>query len=215
MCGENIDVSVIVPVNTGSSPRVRGKLRSHPRGRSSHRLIPACAGKTTTILKPLSVRWAHPRVCGENQGWQRFQRSGLGSSPRVRGKPARLRLRLRHAGLIPACAGKTSQQRGPETANLGSSPRVRGKHPHRAREDSRLRLIPACAGKTSVSPGSTLRLAAHPRVCGENFMPKAYDVCHMGSSPRVRGKPRMKQVPLVNAGLIPACAGKTSGNMNG
>ena len=45
-CGENIDVSVIVPVKTGSSPRMRGKPGGADRDRVVARLIPAHAGKT-------------------------------------------------------------------------------------------------------------------------------------------------------------------------
>ena len=49
-------------------------------------------------------------------------------------------------------------------------------------------LIPACAGKTAVLHGPRELLAAHPRVCGENLVPRGRPVPWGGSSPRVRGK---------------------------
>ena len=73
------------------------------------------------------------------------------------------------AGLIPACAGKTTGTQPPEGPRgahprvcgenvqevslvaipAGSSPRVRGKPHPRRRVDLPRRLIPACAGKTA------------------------------------------------------------------
>ena len=77
--------------------------------RTIGRLIPACAGKTLTIcLAPRHLR-AHPRVCGENVHSGGRGGRGLGSSPRVRGKPFRLCEQTFYDGLIPACAGKTER----------------------------------------------------------------------------------------------------------
>ena len=73
----------------------------------------------------------------------------------------------------------------------GSSPRVRGKR--------------CCGYFPSVD------LWAHPRVCGENrFPPDVLRRC-LGSSPRVRGKPSLQFRWNRLGGLIPACAGKTTG----
>ena len=95
-------------------------------------------------------------------------------------------------------------------ASVGSSPRVRGKPS--AWESPKLRsgLIPACAGKTADSLPPRPSLPAHPRVCGENDNPNATSLSGTGSSPRVRGKPRISNTPRGDEGLIPACAGKTS-----
>ena len=73
----------------------------------------------------------------------------------------------------------------------------------------RVRLIPACAGKTRGISGSSLTIAAHPRVCGENFPNLEFMEIQLGSSPRVRGKPPSAEEPVRRVGLIPACAGKT------
>ena len=50
---------------------------------------------------------------------------------------------------------------------------------------------------------------AHPRVCGENCLRMTASYLHLGSSPRVRGKPEVGDRLRVVRGLIPACAGKT------
>ena len=91
----------------------------------------------------------------------------------------------------------------------GSSPRVRGKHRMAVAQAALIRLIPACAGKTE-RPGRTSAAAgAHPRVCGENNIESFLGSVVGGSSPRVRGKPSLRQTCIGMPGLIPACAGKT------
>ena len=74
-----------------------------------------------------------------------------------------------------------------------------------------LRLIPACAGKTRPCGSWRGRRRAHPRVCGENSLAAQDTEPQWGSSPRVRGKPRFGARDEPAWGLIPACAGKTSG----
>ena len=51
---------------------------------------------------------------------------------------------------------------------------------------------------------------AHPRVCGENIVYGWYAFVDRGSSPRVRGKHRLRMVRIRGPRLIPACAGKTT-----
>ena len=91
----------------------------------------------------------------------------------------------------------------------GSSPRVRGKPFGGATTISRQGLIPACAGKTARQPGALPGAPAHPRVCGENSARRRSWNSSTGSSPRVRGKLKHMGGMLWDAGLIPACAGKT------
>ena len=107
VCGENIGRRGVADVQRGSSPRVRGKRGARRGGGVRVGLIPACAGKTPPPGVPASPRAAHPRVCGENLRRWRGARGGLGSSPRVRGKPRVVGVGAPPAGLIPACAGKT------------------------------------------------------------------------------------------------------------
>ena len=196
----------------GSSPRVRGKLDIYLW--LSHRLwlIPACAGKTRRPLNYGSPRSAHPRVCGENGVASGRFEGPDGSSPRVRGKPVIAIVFSFRAGLIPACAGKTAawwraQQDGeahprvcgenktrpaPTPRTLGSSPRVRGKRWRPRPCSCAWGLIPACAGKTFHVQRLRRRVAAHPRVCGENSADFTMRIRDGGSSPRVRGKPRRR-----------------------
>ena len=54
-----------------------------------------------------------------------------------------------------------------------------------------------------------MKRRAHPRVCGENPIPSLIAASVAGSSPRVRGKLAPDSIDPSNAGLIPACAGKT------
>ena len=46
--------------------------------------------------------------------------------------------------------------------------------------------------------------AAHPRVGGENVVPKVKAAAAIGSSPRRRGKPRRESTRPPTRGLIPA-----------
>ena len=46
-------------------------------------------------------------------------------------------------------------------------------------------------------------------MCGENLLRPFHSAPAMGSSPRVRGKPRVPVSDSLSCGLIPACAGKT------
>ena len=113
----------------------------------------------------------------------------VGSSPRVRGKPAHGHAEGFRVGLIPACAGKTLPPRRAAVktkahprvcgenpggvlfalAAAGSSPRVRGKLDPAAIDYALSRLIPACAGKTPLLIWQPRLGRAHPRVCGENY----------------------------------------------
>ena len=106
VCGENQNASWNALDHMGSSPRVRGKhdfVRFMAR-RSG--LIPACAGKTGVGLPRNGVEWAHPRVCGENQG-------GGGAAAPLRAHPR--------------VCGENVHFCLPPFWGLGSSPRVRGK----------------------------------------------------------------------------------------
>ena len=172
---------------------------------------------------------AHPRACGENGRRVVLQLTPAGSSPRVRGKPAR-RVELDClARLIPARAGKTRTRwraraapwahpracgenltgKTAEADVAGSSPRVRGKRHALCPFQRRVRLIPARAGKTRTYSSASRGSAAHPRACGENSRTAPEAAETFGSSPRVRGKPTVPVVRTERTGLIPARAGKT------
>ena len=130
-----------------------------------------------------------------------------GSSPHARGAPVALHAALRHAGIIPACAGSTC--RLPRTSRSGRDhPRMRGEHndelvrtvlvpgssPH-ARGAPRggdtreavSGIIPACAGSTSTNGTTTVRTRDHPRMRGEHLSTPMMVWSARGSSPHARG----------------------------
>ena len=152
-------------------------------------IIPACAGNTFAPTLNRADTRDHPRVCGEHFHNNRNVRTGMGSSPRVRGTR---RLRLPGfflPGIIPACAGNTSTCRRAKNstrdhprvcgehaalnvealAAAGSSPRVRGTLPYFGGWVEHHGIIPACAGNTEPRRTQTTRRRDHPRVCGEHL----------------------------------------------
>ena len=136
----------------GSSPRVRGSLRTAGKHAHVSGIIPAGAGLTRCAFRTGARSWAHPRGCGAHS--TAFSITGMtslrivGSSPRVRGSHADRLEATDDTGIIPAGAGLTSSgytayregrdhprgcgaHRGQLSARLpcrGSSPRVRGSH---------------------------------------------------------------------------------------
>ena len=71
------------------------------------------------------------------------------------------------------------------------------------------RLIPARAGKTGQARLHGVRVSAHPRAGGENWIRCAAIRATAGSSPRGRGKPYLPHRYNTCRRLIPARAGKT------
>ena len=137
-------MSLLIP---GSSPLTRGKRYARDGARVVGGLIPAHAGKTSSVMG-LPVAWrAHPRSRGENSSPGFGLVSDGGSSPLTRGKPLRVAAWFSLMGLIPAHAGKTismvlfslvivahPRSRGENPGHLsgggcvqGSSPLTRGK----------------------------------------------------------------------------------------
>ena len=155
------------PTRRGSSPRVRGTPINAPVVEIHCGIIPACAGNTRAPTALTQSRRDHPRVCGEHPKSSTNACRSSGSSPRVRGTPARPRRRRRDQGIIPACAGNT--------------------RPTSFRKPRRAWIIPACAGNTRGLQSGTLLVQDHPRVCGEHRYVRPACECVPGSSPRVRG----------------------------
>ena len=229
MCGANKDKRNRSATATGSSPRVRGKLRGRAHIVERPRIIPACAGQTTPRPTASATPADHPRVCGANSVAVESASCEFGSSPRVRGKRSSCSVLSLLTRIIPACAGQTSWRSSPmrprpdhprvcganmktdptQAERFGSSPRVRGKLRVGHGRVQRRRIIPACAGQTARLVSPDRRPPDHPRVCGANAMPGTR--CHWvsGSSPRVRGKLTMTMIIGIAFRIIPACAGQT------
>ena len=96
-------------------------------------------------------------------------------------------------------------------SRVGSSPSVRGTHASAARQITGTGIIPACAGNTRVISSRVRPSRDHPRMCGEHTTDDSFNLDHMGSSPHVRGTLYIGKPYDVMAGIIPACAGNTSG----
>ena len=107
VCGEHPVEHDSGGVCLGSSPRMRGTLRTTtililPAG-----IIPAYAGNTRFCPSLSTHSRDHPRVCGEHfcelpRDWR-----DTGSSPRMRGTLSALPSMPVRAGIIPAYAGNT------------------------------------------------------------------------------------------------------------
>ena len=228
-CGANCGCCCGCWLVCGSSPRVRGKPAGSCRVPPRLRIIPARAGQTRPDTCPLLGRSDHPRACGANLTPTGSNMVGLGSSPRVRGKPLDLLVAVVDLRIIPARAGQTrhSMRRIPAIADhpracganaayfctvaleSGSSPRVRGKQLRGLHGGHHLRIIPSRAGQTRPPSWWSSRTPDHPRACGANARSHSTTRSASGSSPRVRGKPIPTQCGSANMRIIPARAGQT------
>ena len=207
MCGEHHAPMRGAGVAVGSSPHVRGTRGAVHSRTPLGRFIPACAGNTAPpgpASFPIPV---HPRMCGEHYHGRRSTGEHCGSSPHVRGTPAKVE--FSHGGLrfIPACAGNTSPARlitstpavHPRMCGehdivrhlcdvgYGSSPHVRGTRLGNWSSALRVRFIPACAGNTLVMRVRPTVQPVHPRMCGEHIGDAGSADGPAGSSPHVRG----------------------------
>ena len=146
--GENGVAGCICHAPIGSSPLTRGKRATQVIAGPTMRLIPAHAGKTSSVTRPRVASAAHPRSRGENMVSDGKVSLEDGSSPLTRGKLRGDSLSSAMIGLIPAHAGKTVQPA--TTAQIDAAhPRSRGENYRgfRVRPGGE-RLIPAHAGKT-------------------------------------------------------------------
>ena len=65
VCGEKAGFCGVTVIETGSPPRVRGKVAAAFSLLRLERITPACAGKSITDGASGSQGTDHPRVCGE------------------------------------------------------------------------------------------------------------------------------------------------------
>ena len=145
--GENTLSELVLELDAGSSPRIRGKLRNGERTLSWHGIIPANTGK---IIRPPSRTEQtsdHPREYGENYALPLSSSFHRGSSPRIRGKYDTYNITIYTHRIIPANTGKMNNHSARSVAMWdhpreygenrlppahrcavrGSSPRIRGK----------------------------------------------------------------------------------------
>ena len=174
-------------------------------------IIPACAGSTESSACPSREPGDHPRMCGEHSRCSAALELATGSSPHVRGAPHFQPDLLTSVGIIPACAGSTIVLtlglcglrdhprmcgehvlvESDESGVVGSSPHVRGARRPWIPNAPLTGIIPACAGSTSATSSKSRRTRDHPRMCGEHSSAPSAVLSRSGSSPHVRGAPRL------------------------
>ena len=100
---------------------------------------------------------------------------------------------------------------------FGSSPRMRGAQSLLYHSVTVGRIIPADAGSTRINARFVMECGDHPRGCGEHLLGSAPPLLRLGSSPRMRGAPRVAVLVVGLRGIIPADAGSTykDGKVNG
>ena len=168
-CGEHLRRGGTVLATSGSSPRLRGTLYRVANQNYPPRFIPAPAGNTFVCLLVSSLSPVHPRACGEHMRLGSQPSVASGSSPRLRGTPARPSFPRCSFRFIPAPAGNTRPAASATRTRpvhpracgehirasvadcgiIGSSPRLRGTRASPAGNASSIRFIPAPAGNTS------------------------------------------------------------------
>ena len=86
---------------------MRGKALPTGVGGCCGRITPAYAGKSGLKGKPLLAREDHPRLCGEKFRHARWNASGRGSPPPMRGKATIRPTGFKLMRITPAYAGKS------------------------------------------------------------------------------------------------------------
>ena len=127
VCGEHSRPQSHWKLPSGSSPRMRGTPSDALHFGFGEGIIPAYAGNTDSLAGVGTVRWDHPRVCGEHATVASSLSVWKGSSPRMRGTLGLIHGSVRDAGIIPAYAGNTMP---PVARRYGmrDHPRVCGEH---------------------------------------------------------------------------------------
>ena len=107
VCGEKALSTFSSRKNSGSPPRMRGKVLCGRSSAGRHGITPAYAGKRVRHRRISKPTRDHPRVCGEKGSSTFWSRNHSGSPPRMRGK-GQVSVFLRvFVGITPACAGKS------------------------------------------------------------------------------------------------------------
>ena len=170
MCGEKALSTFSSRKNSGSPPRMRGKVQPDADGCRPPRITPAYAGKRQRRATACTWLRDHPRVCGEKDAICKSCPARQGSPSRMRGKAGWPLCGLPCIGITPAYAGKSqpwrsySQRRwdhprvcGEKRPAVdgkrplrGSPPHVRGKVKDPVPVSALVGITPACAGKSLI-----------------------------------------------------------------
>ena len=123
--GEQWCSSLPHTVRTGSPPLARGTETCVSQRNTSYGITPACAGNRYLRGLLASSFQDHPRLRGEQLGYDMQGNIGQGSPPLARGTDARKWSLLSRRGITPACAGNSLSA---PMKSLGAEdhPRLRG-----------------------------------------------------------------------------------------
>ena len=105
--------------------------------------------------------------------------------------------------------GKDVAQDSPTCNIVGSPPHVRERQNTRSFNGTAYGITPACAGKTFFESIFPNFMEYHPRMCGKDLKQMGKNVEMSGSPPHVRERHMVSHIQSINAGITPACAGKT------
>ena len=177
-------------------------------GHSSPRIIPAHAGNTILVHVDIHSWWDHPRACGEHLSMMTITCSQR-IIPAHAGNTAAPYKAVGDLRDHPRACGEHPYFRGVTLGSGGSSPRMRGTPIGIAPRVSPDGIIPAHAGNTQPAGSWSDCCRDHPRACGEHQVRDTLYGTTQGSSPRMRGTPRVRGVACVRIGIIPAHAGNT------
>ena len=106
VCGEKLASRISKPAQSGSPPRMRGKVQFDRDLSKNFRITPAYAGKRDIPWPADDWKRDHPRVCGEKLVLAVLSTPTGGSPPRMRGKAAVASLGAWCNRITPAYAGK-------------------------------------------------------------------------------------------------------------
>ena len=131
----------------GSPPLARGTAVPSYFRQARAGITPACAGNSAiSNLRSYAGR-DHPRLRGEQAAAPYSVAWMPGSPPLARGTVVRVHFLRIIAGITPACAGNSLQNKPPACAG-GDHPRLRGEQAHRGQSLSRHRGSPPLARGT-------------------------------------------------------------------
>ena len=130
-------------------------------------ITPAYAGKSGGEPTSCTVKWDHPRLCGEKALDRADDRKKFGSPPPMRGKENCELGKGMLRGITPAYAGKSTRCMFKVSWKRGSPPPMRGKVGHFGFLTDHKRITPAYAGKSPALRPEFATGQDHPRLCGE------------------------------------------------
>ena len=106
LCGEKAPNTGRTTGRTGSPPPMRGKVGEKVSVAERHGITPAYAGKSNARSLSPTIRWDHPRLCGEKQVPTMGSICKAGSPPPMRGKDHDVSFFQKRPRITPAYAGK-------------------------------------------------------------------------------------------------------------